>query len=292
MNQTFDYELLKSRMEQEFDFFTNFPILAKSGKDEAGQRIIYMESSNEKLDLQGDIVKSSGIKDSLNFYLKFGKVDYDHKSLVDPAYLIGEPISGRVTDNGIFICKARLYKKNKTANTIWDLLNDQAKLGVSIGGKVLKAQNVFHPTYNREVNSIQKVLLNHLAVTPYPINVWTDVKTVPWGEFLKSLSAGEDIDESLSTMTGAALRTESLEGSGNKELKGAVKKYLKDLADADEFICPHVLTDGTFVNGLHGAKRHFMECCGFDGDVAEEAGRYILKNSDRIKKAVHKIKSK
>jgi len=282
-------------METEFDFFTHFPVMLKSaGKDKISEdRVIYMNSSNEKLDLQGDVVDSSGIRKSLNFYLKCGKIDYDHKSLVDPRFLIGEPISGEITDDGILLVKGRLYKGKgmAIADSVWDLLKAKASLGVSIGGKILETEDFFHSTYQRTVNRVKKVLLNHLAITPYPINVWTDVKTVPWGSFLKSLTTASP--------GGAAMMTESLEGGGNRELrrkrkdkdlKVIFKDFMKLVQDADhkEFICPHIAPDGSFVNGEHGAKRHFIECVNLDEDKAEFLVDYIFDNHDQINDIVEK----
>lgn len=289
MNQGFDYQLLKSIIETEFDFFTYFPLLTKSASS-SGDRIIYMESSNEKLDLQGDVVKSSGIRDSLNFFLKCGKIDWDHKSLVDPRFLIGEPLEGKITDDGKFLAKAKLYKGITMADAVWDLLKAGASLGVSIGGKVLKAQGEFDNRYNKEVNVISKVLLNHLAVTSYPINIWTAVKTVPWGDFVKSMTSADNItlDKSFGTITGQPVRMESLAHGGEVELQDAMKTFINQLVDMDSFICPHITADGKFVNGRYGAKRHFVECLGYDSDIAEDLSGYVINNSDKIKTIVKK----
>ena len=68
MRKGFDYDLLKSIMESEFDFITHFPLVKSATKSNPKERIVYLNSSNEKLDLQGDIIDRSAIKKSLQFY--------------------------------------------------------------------------------------------------------------------------------------------------------------------------------------------------------------------------------
>jgi hypothetical protein len=293
MNKIFDHTLLKSIIESEFDFFATVEAgLEKSDSDSknvSNDRIIYMNSSNEKLDLQGDVVAATGIKESLNFYLKCGKIDYDHKSLIDPRYLIGEPLEGQVTSDGAFLAKGVLYKGLEVADSIYNLLKAGAKLGVSIGGKVLDHKDVYDEKYGRNINKITKVLLNHLAITPYPINVWTSVSVMPWNNFMKSLT----------TATGSALKVESLEHGGHKELKRDVnkiskifKEYIKTAKNAPDydFICPHINTKGQFVNGEHGARRHFTECHDLDYITASELASYIVNNKAKIDKLIRTTK--
>ena len=120
---------------------------------------------------------------------------------------------------------------------VWDLLKGGAVLGYSLGGKILQTRGVFDKDFGGMVKRVQKVFVNHVAVTPFPVNYNTRVSLVPWNQFLgmldkditgKFAGAGDDkLAKSLGTVSGGALLTESLEHSGNKELKGALEHIWK-----------------------------------------------------------------
>jgi hypothetical protein len=76
---------------------------------ESGQRLIYLEASNESLDQQNEVVLQKALKDSADWFLRYGNLDTDHITMLgkpNPAkghpgipdsqyYEIGRPLEVR-----------------------------------------------------------------------------------------------------------------------------------------------------------------------------------------------------
>ena len=74
--------------------------LKASPAEESGERMLYMEASNEDLDHQSEIVLQKALGDSAGYFLRHGNVDLSHYSLLGPKsgipnhleYEIGKPV--------------------------------------------------------------------------------------------------------------------------------------------------------------------------------------------------------
>ena len=200
--------------------------IEKAQEDKSGRRFIYGRASDESLDLDNEITKSSGLAKSLEYFKKFGKINYDHKSKKDPKYLIGEPVEAEVK-NGEFFVKGELYKGVECAESIWKLLKANAKMGFSIQGKVLATEMQFSKALGKDVKTNTRVIVTDVAVTPHPKNMNTFCQ--PWGEFAKSLGASEDTLEDLTEDEIRDVITKSLdtsEGSGKPMIGESLEKKI------------------------------------------------------------------
>jgi hypothetical protein len=196
--------------------FSVTPELGKSRK-EREERIIYLKAATEDLDLEEEITKSSAISESLPYFLEDGKLTYEHitkENRHDPSLLIGEPIEARISPSGEFFCKGRLYNNPKLekAEAVWQLLLAKAKLKASVGGFIKDRSRTFVKAIGREIDHITKLVLTHIAVTPFPVNQATQVQVVPFGEFAKSLFLGAPDEQE-------ALAKELVAGSGTDVAK-------------------------------------------------------------------------
>lgn len=155
-----------------FHFFMPVERIEKSqGKD--GKRYVQGIASTDDRDLQGEIVRQSGI--DYSYFMKYGYINDDHKD--GPEHKVGEPVECRMTQAGMWM-KGFLYKGKDRAEFWWDHINALAqnnssrKVGFSIQGKILR----------REGNTIAKCWLQDVAITASPVNTNT------WAEIVKSLS--------------------------------------------------------------------------------------------------------
>lgn len=185
-------------------------IKAEEGKD--GQRIIFIEASNENIDVENEITFRKALEREKDSFLREGILSWDHKSkqLYNPLYQIGEPLDIKFTDDNKTLVKGFLYTENKIASAVWDNLRSGTKrIGASVGGYVLKKS-----TRPDGVNEIQRVVFDEVALTNNPVNISTlgNVKLIPFSEFAKSLMAGSGVDAN-TFLGGRAITPESMQGT-------------------------------------------------------------------------------
>lgn len=204
---------------------------------EDGERIIYVEASREKNDLQNEVVLAKALKESADHFLKFGVLDMDHKSMPNVAkmygidnpdeWAVGQPLDVRF-DGDVTLVKARLYSGDtplaNRANIVWEgltKLSPPARYYASVGGAVLGREVRTDPKTKERFAVITKTRWNNLALSVNPVNQHlAAATTMPVGTFAKSLGgyvltkgleAGYGTDSS-SLSGGASLREQSLDG--------------------------------------------------------------------------------
>jgi len=203
--------------------------------EESGERFVYMEASNESLDVQGEVVLAKALEESTGYFLEYGNIDIDHITQIGakegiPNYElfeIGRPVDVQF-DGSITFVKANIYKGDgaaaEKANNFWDSitnLNPPQRWYPSVGGAVLdKAQEVSNGQRKTLVN---KVRWQNIGFSKTPVNqVVPQASTIPVGAFVKSccpggvdlakaLTAGYGTD-SAALSGGGALRVQSLHG--------------------------------------------------------------------------------
>ena len=147
--------------------------------------IIYIQASSPRVDYDGERVLPQALRDAAPYFLANGRISYEHitpETRHDPSLLIGEPRDMQFTPDGRTIVKAELYQRVKKAQEVWDILQSGGKMKASIGGAILQRQQDATGT-----PVVTKVFLNHLALTPWPVNDETNVQLTPYAEFVKSL---------------------------------------------------------------------------------------------------------
>ncbi|HEX7906773.1 MAG TPA: hypothetical protein VF534_01590 [Paraburkholderia sp.] len=210
--------------------------------EEGGDRFIYFEASNEKLDQQNERVLAKALEDSAEHYLKFGNVDLDHYSLLgkpNPAkgwvglpnpeqYEIGRPTDVRIEGRRTFV-KAQLFRGEsalaKNANMVWESMTEispPAHWFPSVGGAVLAKSVQIDPETKNKIAVVEKVRWTNVALSRTPVNQnLPTAQTIPFGAlakcwgasglmFAKALEAGYGTN--VANLTGgAALGMQSLD---------------------------------------------------------------------------------
>ena len=201
--------------------------------EEGGERLLYMEASNEDPDHQDEVVLQKALEESADYFLRHGNIDLSHYTLLGPKagipnhleYEIGKPVEVSVQGTRTFV-KAQLYKGDsamaRNANMVWDSLTKQsppARWYPSAGGSVLSKSVQIDPTTQQRVAVVDKVRWSNLALDRMPVNKTVpEISTIPVGTFTKSLggfviaktlTAGYGTD-SAALVGGASLRMQSL----------------------------------------------------------------------------------
>jgi len=189
-------------------FYAFFGAVLIKAEEIDGKWSVYLEASNEDLDLDEETVLQKALKDAADYYLQHGVISWDHKQKVlhDPAFIIGEPIDVAFPDSKATLVKGFLYKENKRAQSLWEnLLSKSTRFGSSVGGYVLNKS---------QQGQVNKVYWDEVAITHKPINDMTQGRTsiIPFKEFAKALMVGSGVDAAAFT-SGRALVPESLQGA-------------------------------------------------------------------------------
>lgn len=266
--------------------------------EEAGSRVLYLEASNEHVDLQGEKVLSKSLQDSAEHFLRYGNIDLDHRTLSAPRvpgdnpYLweIGHPAEVRTDAADRTFVKALLYqgegKVAEAANMVWDSLtklSPPARWYPSVGGQVLERGREVDPLTKAEVPVIKRVRWTNIGLSRTPVNsavpaasvipaeVFAKCCTATGGlDMAKALEAGYGTDSATLT-DGAALRRQSLENKPQAVLPGALGQsppvtYL----DAREALARHLRAGGD--SAPDALARHLSQTLSLPPD---EAARWV-----------------
>lgn len=215
--------------------YVSLPLAVKAAREEGGERILYIEASNEDRDHQGEVVLQKALEDSSSYFLRHGNIDLGHMTLLGPKmgisnaseYEIGKPVDVSVKGAKTFV-KAQLYRGEspmaRNATMVWDSLHKQTppmRWYPSVGGAVLAKSVRIDPKTGDRIPVVERVRWNNIALDRCPVNATVpEVSTAPIGMFakggfiLKTLEAGYGTD-SADLTGGAALRQQSLAGVNN-----------------------------------------------------------------------------
>lgn len=244
-------------------------VMLLSGKEEDGQWIVYMQASNETQDQDKEVVTSEALQKSVGYYLTNGVISWDHqhKLMRDPKYIIGEPLDVKFTGYGETLVKGRLYQKNPIAQSVWaNIQSDANRMGASIGGKVFSK--------SRNESIVTGLLWDETAITYKPVNdaTFASVKTIPFPEFVKALTAGSGVDAGSFT-GGRALQPESLMGSGARKLtKSDLSLLFNEMMT--EMIRGRISSYDEMTN--------FVLDRGYPDDVARRIVQYVAQNMGKV----------
>lgn len=186
------------------DYMVFGMMLKATPATEGDDRIIYVEASKESKDIEGEIVLAKALKESAEYFLKFGVLDLDHKSmpsvaqkmgLVPEEWQIGQPLDVKFSGDTTIV-KAKLYSGDTDlaikANNVWDgltKLNPPARYYASVGGAVLGREVRLDPNTGDRTPVITKTRWNNLALSQTPVHDGLDVaSSAPIGVFAKSLN--------------------------------------------------------------------------------------------------------
>ena len=193
------------------------PIFKAQAETEGGQRVVYLEASTEIRDVQGDKILLSALEASIPYFLKYGRIDLDHASVlgqirgakVNPyAYEIGRPLDVKVQDGSVWV-KAAIFAGTsgqgnsftEAADLFWDSLHTTPPVVwyPSIAGDVYSEQTTQEdglPT--QEVRGIRWHSIG-LSRTPVNMNIGP-VSTMPLRAFAKAFSGFADLKDTLGAL--------------------------------------------------------------------------------------------
>lgn len=197
------------RTDTPMQFLVDFGLVKAESLQPGAPWVIYIRASSPSVDYDGERVLPQALRDAAPYFLANGRISYEHitpETRHDPSLLIGEPRDMQFTADGCTIVKAELYQRVKKAQEVWDILQSGGKMKASIGGAILQRQQDASGT-----PIVTKVFLNHLALTPWPVNDETNVQLTPYADFVKSLAY-----KALGATTGTsaqALVMQDLEGA-------------------------------------------------------------------------------
>jgi hypothetical protein len=194
---------------------------------EGGERVLYMEASNQARDVQNETILVDALAGSKDYFLKYGRIDLDHATVwqmireqkLDPsnpyAREIGKPLDVRTTrairtgGEPSILVKAGIFKSGdkgnqftKASDWFWDSLQVVPPMAwyPSVAGTLLPGGRVDEPDGRRIIKAMR---WHSIALTRNPVNTSVDkVSTVPLQEFCKALREGSDISGALSAMAG------------------------------------------------------------------------------------------
>ena len=232
------------------DYISVGGLLKASPVEEGGERLLFIEASNEDVDHQNEVVLQKALADSAEYYLRHGNIDLSHYTILGPKsgvsnfmeYEIGKPLAVEVSGKRTFV-KAQLYRGDspmaRNADMVWDSLTKQSppsRWYPSVGGAVLAKSIRIDPDTGAKVGVVDRVRWNNIALDRQPVNKTVpEVSTLPVGVFAKSMGAfivqkalvagyGTDM---ASLTGGAALGMQSLD----KKIKATVPGNFHDFRE-------------------------------------------------------------
>lgn len=223
-------------------------LLKATPATEGDKRFVYIEASNEALDVQGERVLAQALKASQGYYLKYGNLDLDHITQIGMRsglpdfhfYEIGLPIDVRIDDRHTFL-KGSIFqgegKSAERANEFWKSITAQSppqRWFPSVGGSIMSREPGTDPKHGK-IAVVTGVRWTNTGFSKTPVNcAVAGVSTIPIGTFAKAWgAAGLDLtDPEISKTLTAGYGTDSatLTGGGalrEQSLEGAPLKYLE-----------------------------------------------------------------
>jgi hypothetical protein len=184
------------------DFLCLDALMKATPAEEGGERIIYIQASDETTDAQGEKVLCKALQDSADTFLRYGSLDIDHIVLMGPKsglpnfmeYEIGRPIDVGFSEGRTFV-KAQLYRGDgalaRNANMVWESmtrLTPPARWYPSVGGASGPKRIEIDPLTKARTPVIDTVRWTNLALSRTPVNQSVPVAShIPVGVFAKSL---------------------------------------------------------------------------------------------------------
>lgn len=280
-------------MQDAFQVF--IPFEKGSAQEKDGERFVYGVASTEDLDLDQEVVAASGLKKSLDYFLKHGRIDYDHKSKEEPRFIVGEPVEARFDEKNRMHLKGRLYKGLDVSEQVWGLLKaGSTRLGWSIGGKVIKKAMQFDKSLNKFVPKVVEALINHVAITPHPKNVNTFATASAYGDFMKSLATGDKTFGTIVDIGGKEFilaEKDAFEKAISAGVAGGTplgtNPVIPQSLESDVKVFSAYVRSKHF-NSDADASRKWFKSQGLDDERSEALSDYISRNADRIRVIRHR----
>lgn len=268
-------------------------VLKASPSEEAGNRFLFFEASNEDADYQGEVILQKALAESSDYYLRHGNIDLSHYTIMGPKagiqnhleYEVGRPVAVRVDGKRTFV-KAHLYTGNspmaRNANMVWDSLTRQrpaARWYASVGGAVLSKSVRLDPRSRSRVAVVDRVRWNNTALDRCPVNMTVgEVSTAPIGTFAKALGGfvfAKSEGAPAGVTAGYGTDSATLTGGGamrRQSLDARVQSYW----DFRDRIASDVRSKRVHPSSLEALSGHASKTYGLSKDEAADwCGRFL-----------------
>ena len=238
-------------MNSNLDFRFFVPLELSKAKDKDGKQVMKLGgiASTPDQDSDGEFLHPDGF--DLDYFKKYGFINWHHQAKNNPAAIIGEPTKAEVKNDKLYI-ETQLYNDSPLAKDVYTLAKalqsskSGRSLGFSIEGKVTE-RDPMNPKIVRKAQitgcavtptpknhtTLAEIIKGHVVVDDYAYAVDTDPAnggmsyildvTKPSGE---RITVDEDLNitiKSTNTTNARALIKESLDGSV-KDLKKVGQK--------------------------------------------------------------------
>jgi len=291
----------------------SFPALIKKTGEETNGRIpVEIIPNKPTIDRVNDkILLKAFDDDCIKSFIYDGVIDYDHISILGSTpveratAIIGEPQKLFIdSERGVPVCHGFLFKGNPYVdNAIMPALRNGSKIfGASLGGKILQKSSDVDKATKKKINSISKISLKHIAITPLQkaVHQETSVSLIKsfngdenyeiqfssYDEFLKSFSDVEFLNKALEAGSvtnianlsgGQAVQMQSIEGDKKKK-----NVDYRKIRNAIPFIMDSLVSGN--LKGNYSDYQKYFEDKGFNKEEAEEIIKLIATNSASIAK--------
>lgn len=267
------------------DFISLGALLKATPTVEAGERICFLEASNEGLDQQSEVVAAKALADSAGYFQRYGNIDIDHYTMIGAKagipdyamYEIGQPIAVGQRDGATFV-KARIYAGDgpaaERANYFWSSLTDinpPARWYPSVGGAILEKAIEIDPATNMRKAIVKRVRWSNIGMSKTPVNQHVSTcATVPIGVFAKSMTASGGFDIAKALSAGYGTDSADITGGGalrKQSLYGANAYY-----DVRDMLARIVRKGGAGVKAprAHDLSDYLVRTLGVSADTAAE----------------------
>lgn len=269
------------------------PLMKSFSLDKNGDVIVEGIASVAKPDHQGEDLDPRGFV--LNYFEKSGWIKWEHKGANNgpaaPNQFIGEPVEARITPEGSFYLKARLYKDSPFTQQVKDQLelleksNSSRKMGFSIEGQALQRDP-------KNPLKVLKAIIRNVVLTMNPVNDGT------WVTLCKSLASPDalgveldsefSLEKAMDTTAAAPVMPQSIEGvkpndededDETAQALHAFRSYVKKLLNKS---LSKSLIETDKYGIVLGAYDHAVDS-GLDHSAAVEFAEYVYQKQGILK---------
>ena len=163
--------------DDRFKFFV--PLNLSKGEDDKGNAVMKIGgiASTPEEDADGEFLDPEGF--DLDYFLKYGFLNWHHQSKTSPSAIVGEPTSAYVKDRKLYV-EGDLYNDSTLAKDIYALAKalesnkSNRRLGFSIEGSVTERDPM-------NAKYVKKAKITGCAITPTPKNSSTLAQIIKCG---------------------------------------------------------------------------------------------------------------